>query len=280
MQFTAPLLPWLVAAVALAAAAWWWRMRRGRRTDASRSLPPEWPLSPRPVFSAAERKLYRLLRDALPHHIVLAKLSLVRFCQPHDPRSVREWYELLGPVHVSFAVCSPNGRVLAVLDLDEQRTSARLQRQSRIKQSVLEACRIRYLRCPPDHLPSIPELLMLVPQSPQSRGPQTAPGFARARDSLANTVATRRAQRLALWQDSSFFQDSFLRGERREEGWGSEYSSWPSQPPVMPAEPAAPTGTAAASPAPRPATPSADAAPSPRGTAQTSRPPSTSDSPR
>ena len=57
------------------------------------------------------------LREALPHHIVLSKLPLVRFCQPNDPQQVRFWYELLGSLNVTFAVCSANGRVLAAIDL-------------------------------------------------------------------------------------------------------------------------------------------------------------------
>lgn len=229
MLNTAPLLPWLLAgALLLLILLLRWQRRRPSRP--SSTLPPEWPIGARPVFSKAERRLYRLLRDALPHHIVLAKLSLVRFCQPHDPRTVRDWYQLLGPVHVSFAICSPNGRVLAAVDLEEAHQSVRLARQLRIKKSVFEACRIRYLRCPPDHLPSVPELQLLVPQSTQPRGPQPAPALREARDTLANTVAWRRAQRAVLWQDSSFFHDSFLRGERREEGWSSGYSSWPADP--------------------------------------------------
>jgi hypothetical protein len=53
------------------------------------------------------------LREALPHHIVLSKLPLVRFCQPNDPGEVQFWYDLLGTNHVGFAICSANGRVLA-----------------------------------------------------------------------------------------------------------------------------------------------------------------------
>ncbi|MCK7500155.1 MAG: hypothetical protein MZW92_64980 [Comamonadaceae bacterium] len=68
-----------------------------------------------------ERRVYRQLREALPHHIVLSKLPLVRFCQPTDPNEVRFWYELLGSTDVTFAICSANGRVLAAIDLDTER---------------------------------------------------------------------------------------------------------------------------------------------------------------
>jgi hypothetical protein len=179
-----------------------------RRTPRSRPLPTEWTLTARPVFSSDERRVYRQLREALPHHIVLSKLPLVRFCQPTDPQEVRFWYELLGSTHVTFAVCSANGRVLAAIDLDNERASSR--RSMQIKQSVLAACRVRHLRCAPDQLPSVPELQLLVPHSgAAARGPQPAPTVSPPRDAGFGS-SNRRRERTTLWQDSGFMQDSFF----------------------------------------------------------------------
>jgi Protein of unknown function (DUF2726) len=206
------LLPWIVALaslVILAAVLIAWRM--ARRQAPQQPLPAEWALAPRPVFSTDERRVYRQLREALPHHIVLSKLPLVRFCQPADPNEVRYWYDLLGAIHVTFAICSANGRVLAAIDLDTDRGNSR--RVLQIKQSVLGACRVRFLRCPVDNLPSIAELQLLVPQgASSSRGPQPAPSRASTRDETAPTSVTpmRRRERATLWQDSTFFQDSFF----------------------------------------------------------------------
>jgi hypothetical protein len=220
-------LQWTVALATLALCAallalWWTRSRTPRPPP---PLPSEWNLSARPVFSTDERRVYRQLREALPHHIVLSKLPLVRFSQPTDPEQVRYWYDLLGAIHVTFAICSANGRVLAAIDLDTDRGNSR--RVLQIKQSVLAACRVRYLRCPVDHLPSIPELQLLVPQSTASaRGPQAAPSIDGVRDALSGTVASRRRERSALWQDSGFFQDSFFGAESRSDaGPASEFGA-------------------------------------------------------
>jgi len=218
-------LPWIIALASLTLCvgllAWWWTRSRVPRPA---PLPTEWNLTARPVFSTDERRVYRQLREALPHHIVLSKLPLVRFSQPTDPQQVRFWYELLGAIHVTFAICSANGRVLAAIDLDTDRGNSR--RVLQIKQSVLAACRVRYLRCPVDHLPSIPELQLLVPQSTAARGPQAAPSIDSARDSLSSAVASRRRERSALWQDSGFFQDSFFGAESRSDsGAASEFGS-------------------------------------------------------
>jgi hypothetical protein len=229
-------LPWVVALAALSLCilglgAWAWSASKASRP---KRLPTEWALSARPVFSTDERRIYRLLREALPHHIVLSKLPLVRFCQPTDPAEVRYWYDLLGNHNVAFAVCSSNGRVLAAIDLDTDRGNSR--RVLQIKQSVLGACRIRYLRCPVDHLPSVAELQLLVPHgSAASRGPQPAPATPqpmKARSSPSSSMP-RRAARAALWQDTNAFQDSFFAPDNRADGFAnSELGSLGSDPGV------------------------------------------------
>lgn len=209
-------LPWIsLAVVAIVVLAAWllWRLAAQRRQSAEpQPLPVEWDLLPRPVFTADERRIYRQLREALPHHILLAKLPLVRFCQPSGIDEVRFWYDLLGATHVTFAVCSANGRVLAAIDLNYD-SGGLPSRATRIKQSVLGACRVRYLRCAPDHIPSIPELQLLVPHSVNaSRGPQAASAADMSRAGGATPAASnsRRRERTALWQDSMAFSDSFF----------------------------------------------------------------------
>src|SRR5215218_7785438 len=202
------MLPWiavLAVVVAVVAAVLVWALRP-KRPAAPAPLPTEWALTARPVFNTDERRVYRLLREALPHHIVLSKLPLVRFCQPTDPSQVRYWYDLLGSNHATFAICSTNGRVLAAIDLDTDRGNSR--RVLQIKQSVLGACRVRYLRCPVDHLPTVAELQLLVPSSnAPGRGPQPAPAppydLTAGGESQTSTVATKRSERSALWHDST-----------------------------------------------------------------------------
>jgi Protein of unknown function (DUF2726) len=233
---------WTIALAALAIAAvgvavWLTRPRKHKHPP----LPTDWAVGPRPVFSSDERRVYRQLREALPHHIVLAKLPLVRFCQPTDPQEVHYWYQLLGATHVTFAVCSANGRVLAAIDLDGDRASSR--RVLQIKQNVLGACRVRYLRCPVDHLPSIPELQLLVPNNVgATRGTQPSAGVTTARDSASANTASRRRERSALWHDSGFFQDSFfgvasLRDAQPQSGFGGLGPESPQNPAGPPVEP-------------------------------------------
>lgn len=215
-------IPWIIAiasAAILAAAATLWLLRQ-RKVEPP-PMPDAWALTSRPVFSSDERRVYRQLREALPHHIVLSKLPLVRFCQPTDPQQVRYWYELLGPIHVGFAICSANGRVLAAIDIESERGHSRGQsgahsqehsrRSLQIKRKVLSSCRVRYLRCTVDNFPSVPELQLLVPQQmPASRAPLGASAVAAA---TASEPGSRRRHTRTLWQDPGFPQDSLFGAE-------------------------------------------------------------------
>lgn len=156
-----PTFAWLLVLVTACSVGVLAYVLLARRRKEEPELPKEWLLTPRPVFNDHERRVHRQLREALPQQVVLAKLPLVRFCHPTDPAQVRFWFDLLGAIHVSFAVCSPNGRVLAAIDLDDGRNPAR--RSMQIKQAVLAACHIRYVHYAVGHTPSVPELQLLVP---------------------------------------------------------------------------------------------------------------------
>lgn len=216
----------LLAGVCITAAAAYALGRRSTTKIQRAPLPTDWALMPRPVLNADERRTLRLLREALPQHIVLAKLPLVRLCQPRDPQEVRYWYELLRPYHLSFAVCSANGRVLAVIDLEPERGVSR--RATRVKQAVLEACRVRYLSCRAENLPPIGDLQLLLRQQGVVSRPAplaSPPNFQQARSTLSDTVRNRRAERSAQWADSNFPQDSFFAPDSRlDNGPSSEFS--------------------------------------------------------
>lgn len=213
-----PTLAWilvLVSAVSVGALAY---LLLERRRETDQDLPAEWLLTSRPVFSAHERRVHRQLREALPQQVVLAKLPLIRFCQPADPAQVRYWFDLLGALHVTFAVCTNNGRVLAAIDLEDGRNPAR--RSVQIKQAVLAACRVRYVRYEADHTPSVPELQLLVPPASAPLQPGTvadARTGPRRTGTVGVEIVAARAHSMvgpeALQaRDSMFGRDSVISG--------------------------------------------------------------------
>lgn len=199
----------------------WSILRRKRQSD----ILTEWALTTRPLFNPKERLFFRLLCDALPHHVVLAKMPLIRFCRPVDLAQVRYWHEMLGSIYVTFVVCAPNGRVLAALDVDsEHRTPSR--RISTIKEEALQACRIRYVKCRADQFPKVSELQMLVPQqgtSGRAAVPDTVDSVRKVHaTTLAHAVRARRGgQTPGAWGDSMLGTDSFFAPDSRSDDFAA-----------------------------------------------------------
>lgn len=222
-DFWQPLLPLATLLLGLAVGAGW-RTRRQRRLKA---WPRDFKLNARPVFTTEERLLYRELKAALPQHVVLAKLNLLRFCQSTHEHQARGWFDRLHAINVTFAVCTPNGAVISVIDLETPQRGTS-QRGQRLKEAVLEACRIRYIRCQPGHWPRPALLAQWALGGPlaasaalhsgsgqasaNGRAPATATAspLVAARAELAQKLHQRRAERASRFQDSGFASDSFF----------------------------------------------------------------------
>lgn len=200
---------------------WWLRGRRD--LTRKQAWPDEWNLNARPIFSTHERALYRDLKAALPQHVILAKVGLLRFCHSGDEKHAREWYERLNHLNVSMAICSPNGAVVSVIDIDTGHSGRSAQKHHRTKEAVMEACRIRYVRCQPGQWPQA-ELL-----APWALGQQGSAATASASKphsgmhdklnsaghELASKLKQRRAERKTGWSESGFSQDSFFATDSR-----------------------------------------------------------------
>lgn len=208
---------WLAGIAFLAGLVCAWLARPWLDRRKRKSLPKRWNLAGRPVFNADERALYRRLVQTLPDHVILAKLPLLRFCQAMSRKESILWYDLLQPMHVGFAICAPNGRVLAAVDVDHGALSAR---QKRIKSEALRACGVHYVRYRADDFPSAADIKRWISSdalsdSLDSGHEHSSPSIAAAGAQLANTVRKRRAERSSRWQDSSFATDSFFAPDSR-----------------------------------------------------------------
>jgi hypothetical protein len=161
------------------------------------------------------------LRLALPQHVVLAKVGLLRFCQSASETDARAWYERLQALNVSFAVCTPQGVVVSVVDMapPNERKGSRSQK---LKEATLLACHVRYVRCLPGQWPQ-PGLMAAWVLGPSSNpGSTLALGHIEpagplhdAGHELARKLKQRRAERAARWAESSFSQDSFFATDSR-----------------------------------------------------------------
>lgn len=218
MQFDA-LQTGVMVALATAAGLLLGVVLQRRRPAGKREWPRRWRLNARPIFTTDERLLFKELRAALPNHVVLAKLNLLRFCQAADEFEARAWYDRLHTLHVSFTICTPNGSVVSVVDIDapHKASSARSQR---MKEAVLEACRIRYVRCRPGQWPHQALIATWALGHSPKAGPMpstVSDSVHDAGDEVARKLRQRRAERAARWAESSFAQDSFFAFDSRLE---------------------------------------------------------------
>lgn len=197
-----------LALLAGGAAVHWWHTRRQRSAQA---WPTAFSLTARPLFTTEERLLFRELQAALPQHVVLAKVNLLRFCHATRESEARLWFERLHPLNVSFVVCTPHGTVISAIDLEapNRPTSGRTLR---LKESALDACRVRYLRVPSGQRLDPHALAQLALGAQQFSGTQAGtPGssglagasgasgalspLAQARAELAQKLQHRRTER-------------------------------------------------------------------------------------
>jgi hypothetical protein len=195
-----------------------WQQYAARATR--RRWPERWNLNARPLFTVHERALYRDLRAALPNHVVLAKVSLLRFCQSADAHDAKAWYDRLQALHVSMAICTLNGVVVSVIDIETQ-PGKTARKSQKLKEAVLDACRIRYVRCLPGQWPAT-HLLAGWALGPMGSHPDLShvspDRLHDAGDQLARKLRERRAERAARWAESSFAQDSFFAMDSRFDG--------------------------------------------------------------
>lgn len=193
------------------------------RRAAIKRWPRRWNLNARPLFNSHELSLYRELRLALPQHVVLSKMSLLRFCHASEANEARAWYGRLQGLYVSMVVCTPTGTVISAIDMVTA-SSKHVGHSQKLKEATLEACRVRYLRCMPGQWPQGALLASWAlgqagASTPASLTPEQLHD---AGDQLARKLKERRAERAARWADSSFAQDSFFAGDSRfDEGVAS-----------------------------------------------------------
>ncbi len=179
-----------LALLAGGAAVHWCHTRRQRSAQA---WPTAFSLTARPLFTTEERLLFRELQAALPQHVVLAKVNLLRFCHATRESEARLWFERLHPLNVSFVVCTPHGTVISAIDLEapNRPTSGRTLR---LKESVLDACRVRYLRVPSGQRLDPHALAQLALGAQQFAGSNGSPHGGTAGGSAASPLAQARAE--------------------------------------------------------------------------------------
>ena len=140
-----------------------------------------------------------------------------RWCasaSPVDPSRALLVRPVAGSIHVTFRpVVAPT--VQSVTPSTSTPTAAKFAACCRSNRPLTRRRRVRYLRCPVENLPRSPNCSCSCRRPARThRGPAGRDArrlhLLHARDIAGQHGATGRAERTALWQDSSLFQDSFF----------------------------------------------------------------------
>lgn len=159
MPSLASLDPWLLAALApllLAVGAWGQHAWAARTTKRRRRIPRHWPLTPRALANSEEIRVWHWLARTFYDHHVMIKLPVTRFTLPRDPAQGKTWYQLLGSVYCTFAICKADGRVVGCVDVPGRSGIPRTVRQ--IKHSLLTQCGLPYWVIRSENLPTVAEI--------------------------------------------------------------------------------------------------------------------------
>lgn len=194
MLYTEP-LPMAVAAVAGAAclvlALVGWRVLRRRRAAAGadragtaarpegQALLARYHPNAVRVLTASEREAFDLVRDALPGHLVMAQVPLVRYLRVQDKRTEDDWLRGLSMLSADILVCDTSSRPLLAIDILPPKQGARSRERHDRMLQLLEGVGIRVVVWQEGRLPAAAQLKAQLVAALQS-GDASAAAPARA----------------------------------------------------------------------------------------------------
>jgi hypothetical protein len=114
----------LVIAVAAVILGWLFVRQRAQSPsyDSDFSLDNWQPSTVRPLMQI-ELKALADIQRAAPNCIIMPQVSLSRFLKVKKSVAYRPWFYRVGRRCVDFLICSPNGDVLGVVELDDAKTA-------------------------------------------------------------------------------------------------------------------------------------------------------------
>ena len=106
------------------------------------------------VLTACERQAFDLVREALPRHVVMPQVPLVRYLRVQDKRTEDDWLRGLSMLSADILVCDTSSRPLLAIEVLAPKPGTRAQeRHERIRQ-LLEGVGIRVLVWQDGRLPA------------------------------------------------------------------------------------------------------------------------------
>lgn len=197
-----------VALVLLALVAWRMRRRPRARPGLGRSAPAARPEgqallaryapSAVRVLTASEREALDLVREALPDHLVMAQVPLVRYLRVQDKQAEDDWLRGLSMLSADILVCDGTSRPLLAIDVLPPHPGTRSRERHERMRELLEGVGIGMLVWHEGRLPPAANLRLLLETAMQARRGGTAGTVrpARAPGSPRRSAAARPGERI------------------------------------------------------------------------------------
>jgi|GEM_PF-3106319 len=121
----------------------------------------DWPPQATRIFSTSERNAYDLLVKALPNYTILGQVPLSRFIKVTSRHSYSQWLKRVGNHCVDLIVADNLSRVIAVIEIQSEKSPDTSTRKKARVARVLEAVRISVFEWIDGEFPSISEIRTL-----------------------------------------------------------------------------------------------------------------------
>jgi|GEM_PF-6561565 Protein of unknown function (DUF2726). len=117
----------------------------------------QWFYKRRNVMSQSELRFFKLLREALPHKLVLSQVSMyqVLACPPRD----KAHFWRIGQKCLDIVVCNDDSSVLFVAELDDKtHNDPERQKADATKEKALRDAGVPLIRWHAEMMPTVPEI--------------------------------------------------------------------------------------------------------------------------
>lgn len=122
------------------------------------------------VLTTCEREAYDLVRAALPSHLVMAQVPLVRYLRVHDKRTEDDWLRGLSMLSADILVCDATSRPLVAVEILPPNPGPKARERHDRMRHLLEGVGVRVIVWQEARLPDAEHMLKQLRTAIESEG--------------------------------------------------------------------------------------------------------------
>lgn len=142
------------------------------------------------VLSHSEHQAFELVRAAMPNHLVMAQVPLVRYLRVQDKRVEEDWLRGLSMLSADILVCDSRSRPVLAIEVLPPKLGARAQERHDRMRQLLEGVGVRVLVWHEGRLPTGEQVHATLRKVATDSRPDAPPAAGRR---AAAATATRQA---------------------------------------------------------------------------------------